>query len=510
MAFGLHEGSELNIARVVDVDTPLTFGCELIVSPIPIQCWLSACRLGIRLTDLPYALATATEFLRNEQINILLGECCSTYQRSAHWDAICDIALTPGFAALRDVRQRDYSQAMRRFLDTLTDKFAAYMEEPANTFAFLHGNAKYVQFAPLSGLNDSSFTCNHELGVVLEHRAGAVELPERIANEVSIQCHLPSRVLPEYAMITGDTEQRYMRILFFRDYEQMFRAVVDDDLGDFAAGGIGLLNQVLKALPPEINLIHTSNYIFAKREKVAKGRIMLTGHWNLPDMEAAVPEAKHAYMQNTFKERIESLPIQDLDGRTHTSTLQLIDFSNPESIYPRIFISYSTGRETEKLHYLMTALLQHQFEPVLGTDSGLQAQVGDRPVPADVLQAAFQAIPSCVALISLQIRREDFKFVDPNGGQTRYVLPPWAVAEEVYAWSANVGMLIRLRDEAVEDPRYNKNTLTKVFRNNDSYEKAVADIIVELNDFRQKPRFQQVRLAARRAQFRSFYSPADH
>src|ERR1044071_1094690 len=102
MAFGLHEGSELNIARVVDVDTPLTFGCELIVSPIPIQCWLSACRLGIRLTDLPYALATATEFLRNEQINILLGECCSTYQRSAHWDAICDIALTPGFAALTE------------------------------------------------------------------------------------------------------------------------------------------------------------------------------------------------------------------------------------------------------------------------------------------------------------------------------------------------------------------------------------------------------------------------
>ena len=116
----------------------------------------------------------------------------------------------------------------------------------------------------------------------------------------------------------------------------------------------------------------------------------------------------------------------------------------------------------------------------------------------------------CVACISLQLARDDFKIIDPVNGNIRYILPPWAVAEEVYAWSKNVGMLLRLKDEAVEDPRYNRNTLTKEFRVDEEYPGAVAQILAELDEFRQHSRFEQVKQEARRAQFRNLYTPTDH
>src|SRR5687768_869630 len=93
MAFSLQEGSELYLARVKD-DSPRPDASEyeMIVSPVPASSWRSVCRLSVRLEDNPQTLATATRFLRDRGINILLTECCTTYKRRAHWDAICDLA----------------------------------------------------------------------------------------------------------------------------------------------------------------------------------------------------------------------------------------------------------------------------------------------------------------------------------------------------------------------------------------------------------------------------------
>lgn len=511
MAFGLHEGSELNVVRISDDETYRTHGCELMVSPIPVPSWRSVCRLSLRLADKPRSLAVATEFLRERRVNILLSECCSTYQQRAHWDAICDLSLVDGFDSIRDVGRGDYAGSMQKFLDILTTGFSSFMEDLDHRFAFLSGGARFVQFSPLTGLNDSSFICELSEAVVLEHRAGAITLPDKLANDVSIQCHMPNiRALPEYAMITGNTEQRYLRVLFLRDYENMFRVVLNDDLTDFAGGGIGLLNRLLNALPHQINLIHATNHIFARRDKVAKGRITLTGHWN-PGDYVAPPEVRHAVAEATFKQIIDTLQVEDIDGRKHTSALEVVDFAWPRTVYPQVFISYSTKREEERLQYLMTALLQHQFQPVLGTEDRDGSRIGNRPVAPDPVQSSFQAVETCIASISLQVKRDDFKIVDPLTGHARYIVPPWAVAEEVFAWSSSsVGMLIRLKDAEVEDPRYNRNIYTEEFHGDADYPAAVAAVLEKLDEFRLNPRFEQLRLEARRKQFRNVYSPASY
>lgn len=510
MAFGLHEGSELNVVRFSDDETHRIHGCELIVSPIPPQSWKSVCRLSLRLADKPRALAIATKFLRDQQINILLSECCSTYQQRAHWDAICDLSLVKGFASISDVGRGDYANSMQQFLDTLHVKYMSFMEDLDHRFAFLSGGARFVQFTPLTGLNDASFICERDQAVVLEHHAGAITLPDGLANEINIACHMPNvRALPDYAMITGNTEQRYLRVLFLRDYENMFRAVLNDDLTDFAGGGIGLLNRLLTALPHQINLIHASNHIFARRDKVAKGRIMLTGHWSTGD-SVAPTEVRHGLMETTFRQMIESLQVEDIDGYKHKSALEVVDFAWPKTVYPQVFISYSTKRDEERLRYLMTALLQHQFHPVLGTDDRKTSRMGNRPVAPDPVQSSFQAMDTCVACISLQVKRDDFKVVDPSGGSVRYILPPWAVAEEVWAWAIEIGMLIRLKDAAVEDPRYNRHIYTEEFHDDTDYPDAVQAVIEKLDEFRLSDRFEQIRLKSRQAQFRNVYSPGDY
>jgi hypothetical protein len=124
-SFGLSEGSQLHLApspdRVAsDRTDPHTLSAEIIVSPVPIQSWRSACRLSVRLRNKPGALACATKFLKEQRINILITEACATYQQRAHWDAICDIAQNRDFEALRSRSRESYEQAMGLFLERLT------------------------------------------------------------------------------------------------------------------------------------------------------------------------------------------------------------------------------------------------------------------------------------------------------------------------------------------------------------------------------------------------------
>jgi hypothetical protein len=499
MAFGLYEGSELYVAPLRDIDTERKHGFEVLVSPVPVQLWKTICRLSIRIKDRPGALATATEFLRHQRINILLSECCSTYQRRAHWDAICDIAQTPGADVLDGCPREQYEHAMQNLLDVLTGKFSHFMEEPAARDAFLLGTEKHVQFSPLTGLNDTSFAFEPGYVARIEHRFGALELPERIAAHISKGCHFDNGRLPSYAMITGNTEQRYMRILFLKDYSHMFRLVIDDELRDFTGGGVGVLNQVLAKLPPSVNLFRASNYIFEKRDNLERGRIDLIGHW---DEETASP------VDRQLPELVEALEIVDAEKNVHRGALKVAKFDTPDTIYPRVFISYSIGHEEDKLQILKQRLFENNFHPVVGTDFEADDEVDDDDdVTGDVVKSAFRGIRGCVAFISLQVKRPEYHVSE--GDSDTFLVSPWLIAEEVYAWSRKVGLIIRLKHAAIDEVSYNRNTRTKVFSDDASYEHAVELVIAELNAFTSTERFVQVEQEARRVRFRKRHLPRE-
>jgi hypothetical protein len=126
------------------------------------------------------------------------------------------------------------------------------------------------------------------------------------ANDVSFQCHMPNiRALPEYTMITGNTEQRDLRVLFLRDYENMFRGVLNDDLPDFAGGGIGLLNRLLNALPHQINLIRATITFLRGGTRSPRGESPspATGTGRL----RCTAEGQTRRAETTFQQTIESL-----------------------------------------------------------------------------------------------------------------------------------------------------------------------------------------------------------
>lgn len=504
MAFGLFEGSQLSLSRIDDLESPRKHGAEIIVSSVPFASWRSACRLSVRLSDSPGALATASAFLRKKRMNILLSECCSTYQTRAHWDAICDMASVDGFSSLDDVPRHQFDEAMQAFLRLIETEFKTYAQSPGASPAFMQGPDLLVQLTPLTGLNDVSFVCKDEFPV--EHINGAVEIEKRLAKEIIALCY--SEGLPQQALITGNTEQRYMRVLFLRDYEQMFQLTVHDEIANFPGGGIGVLNQLLSALPPQINLMRASTYVVSKAEGVEKGRIELLGHWDLPHIEEA--DRKREYMRSTLERAIKDVVVSDIAGNPHPEALRFGDFVTPHGHHPRVFISYSTSHAKQKLQYLERALLAADFEPVLGTDmSQVTAEtfVGDAQVTPDVAHTAFQAIHGCVAFVSLLVRREDYEIQNP--AYARFVLPPWAVAEEVYAWSKNIPRIIRIKDAGVELPPYNRHAETLDFADDDGFERAVATAIEMLTIFRAMPQFRRIKENAREALFRKRPVPAE-
>jgi hypothetical protein len=512
MAFGLTEGSELYLAPIVDEAEKHKFGCEVMVSPVPTMNWKSVCRLSVRLKDRPHALATATSFLREKRINILLSETSTTYQQRAHWDAICDLSEAPDYSQLRAFNRDSYGEAMENFLSNLSINFQEWIEKPPQREFFLLGLEKHAQLTSLTGLNDASFVCDPMLGAKLQYISGGIELPQNLAGAISRYCGMDQFTLPKYAMVTGNTEQRYLRVLFMKEYDSMFRLAIRTELQSFAGGGIGVLNQLLDALPKEINLIKASTHLLEKENNIEKNHIELIGHW---DFNMSVPaKVKREEMKNKLTRTIETLELEDAEGTKHSGGLSVSDFSSPDDIYPRVFISYSTSHAEAKLKTLMNALSENNFEPVLGTDMGQSEQEASpvrHSVSPDVVQQSFQRIHTCVAFISLQVRRNDFKVSGhkANKIEEKFILPPWAIAEEVYAWVNDIGLIIRLKDALVEDPRYNRNTLTLSFSSDSEYKKAVVKLIDELNKFRGTSRFKAAEQRARDAQFQPKHLPRD-
>src|SRR6202007_2891561 len=105
---------------------------------------------------------------------------------------------------------------------------------------------------------------------------------------------------------------------------------------------------------------------------------------------------------------------------------------------------------------------------------------------------AFRSVGGCVAFIALQVRRDDYKVTVQATGETRYVLPPWTIAEEIVASSKKVPLVIRLKDIAIEDTAYNTNILTKRFKSSDDFSDVVAEVVEELNAFRRRKEFGDI------------------
>jgi hypothetical protein len=283
---------------------------------------------------------------------------------------------------------------------------------------------------------------------------------------------------------------------------------VHDNIDHFAGGGIGVLNQLLAVLPSQINLMRASTYIVSKVDTTEKGRIELLGHWDLPQM--LDPDKKRDYMRSSLEQIVNGVAIEDVAGTSHPGVLKFGEFLTPDGHHPRVFISYSTSHAKQKLQYLERALLAADFEPVLGTDMAQESAetfVGGSQVTADVAHTAFQAIHGCVAFVSLLVRREDYEV--QNQSYARFVLPPWAVAEEVYAWARNIPRIVRIKDVGVELPPYNRHAVTIDFADDEGFEKAVATTIEVLLTFRATPQFPKIKEAARQALFKRKPVPAD-
>lgn len=487
-AFGLTNGSQLHVAPLKQQDENI-FDAEIVVSPVPVENWGSAVRLSVRLQHCPKALSIATKFLKDENINILLTEACATYKERAHWDAICDVSMNDGFKNVSTHDRKEYKEKMNNLLEDLNTKLKRYIEEETNQKFFLSEDESFSLFSTLPGLNDAHFNCELTRKDTRPFQSGAITLPSDLRKYVQTALGINRDYFPHYAIITGNTEQRYLVIWFINDYQNLFITRIDNKLENLAGKGIGVLHQILDALPDKINLLKIANYVTEKTDKIERGRLELLGKW--PQLS----QKRNA--EKDFRDEISALVIMDTDGHKKSNTLEVVDFINPEDDMPRIYISYSTNYEKNMLDTLYNALVDIDFEPIMGTRHQEYITGVDNTAPT-IIEQSFSLIPTCAAFISLQVCRDDFKC------GKRYLLSPWAIAEEVYAWKSEVGKLIRLRDVRIESPRWHQNIQHFDFCHDNvgDFNNAVAKLIAEMKEWKKEKHGRQSIINARKNLFK--------
>jgi hypothetical protein len=505
VSFGLDEGSQLHLATFSGNLAPKRHDVELIVSPVPVPLWRKVCRLSVRLEDKPHALELATRFVADKKINILLTESCATYRERAHWDAICDISLCEG-APRETSYPETFAREMTEFLAQLSSDFEDFATDKANRKAFIQKPHMDIRFTSLPGLNDSSFvpSGSEVLTQTLHHRTGGVELTPPLVRHISKQCGDDSsgERLPPYAMITGNTEQRYMRIFFTRRHKSMFRAVVRNDLQGLPGGGIGALNAFLASLPEEVDLIKTSNYITESAPGKEKGSIEIFGYWEGKDSDEAALERR-------FEEIINGIELKNQEGSVLEGAFSVEAFGRPDPVYPRVFVSYSTQQAERELKFVREQLWDSHFQPIVGTEFSrypLGPTLADQPeIPSDVSSEAFGILDGCVAAFSIVTPRQDL-LLKSDSPQEIYAPAPWIVAEESYAWARGL-KVVRVRHENVGDPKYNRNIREFLYRDQDGFDKAVKAAISELIKFRRSDNFSEIEKKRREHHFRPKYLP---
>ena len=487
--FALNEGAQLHLAPIRSESIRRGY-VEIVVSPVPYDSWVSVCKLSARLKHKPKALAVASRFFRQERINILLTEACTNYQDRAHWVAICDVALADRFDKVSKQERGEYKRQIEFFMDELTKRLLIFIEQPDNKEAF-HPET-FAKFTTLTGLNDAHFICDESKRFTVGFHEGAITLPKLLYNHICSELGCKTDKFPHYALIYSNTEQRYLVIRFMNDSEDLFICRIEDELAGLEGKGIGVLNQMLDALPSEIDFFSISNYVTEKTADRERGTIELVGHW--PGFAANTETC-----ERKLEDIISGMEIEDIDPdntQKKKGALALKHIRNAKDDNPRIFISYSTKHEIQKLEYLRKCLLKIDCEPLLGTDFEEDLK-GPYPPALTVFEQSFRMIPTCVAFISLQVTREDFKCSD------RFVLPPWAIAEEVFAWKEEIPYLIRLRDERMDNPRWNQHIQSFEFNSDKrgSFEKAVKELVGKLKLYKNERRWIEAEIEARKRLF---------
>lgn len=496
-SFGLRAGSELHLALMKTQG--YTGDAELIVSPIPTSSWHSVCRLSVRLHDKPFALGKALAFLREKKISLLITEAAATFQERAHWDAVCDLQYCPEFAAMRGKPFESYEKAMEALLIQLSSELRHWAAAPANRDVFLSGGDAHAEFSPLTGLNIAAFRCDLTRAQRVAFEFGAVNLPDLTVSDVrnSLALHRADSIsIPTHALITGNTEQRYLRLYFIRNVEAFIMAEIELDVRKISGDGLGMLHQVLMALPDSLNILHLTLHRIRLPVDGDRALTKLIGYW------PSHSEAELRERELALRARIDTAEVEDIEGNRHSGLAKLTAFSTPDFERPRVFISYSTKVGEAKLAALRNELIANNFDPVVGTELGGRQMLGGDYVTADVLAGALEKIPTCIAFISLHLKRDDFR---QSSG--RCLVPPWVVAEEVFAFARGIYFLARLREDGVDDPRYNKNTLELVFSSDEEFALRVAELMQRLNQARQDGQFQGALRAARQAQYRRKFPP---
>lgn len=129
---------------------------------------------------------------------------------------------------------------------------------------FLSGSDRHAVFSPLTGLNQASFRCDLTSADTVIFHKGGIELPDKLVRHLRTTLGSFSGMVPPvpaYALITGNTEQRYLRLYFIHDVAAFFMACIEYDVTHLAGDGIGTMNQLLMALPEDVNLLRLANHI---------------------------------------------------------------------------------------------------------------------------------------------------------------------------------------------------------------------------------------------------------
>jgi len=146
----------------------------------------------------------------------------------------------------------------------------------------------------------------------------------------------------------------------------------------------------------------------------------------------------------------------------------------------------------------MSALADHDYEPVLGTREHAESD----ELSHSIWEKAINKIPTCVAFVSLQTSREEYKV--RRGRKYQYIVPPWLTSEETYAWSRKPRpFMVRLRAAEIENSAFTRDLEEETYDsdNDASYQSAVKAVIDKLNAFSGTAAFVMLRDEARRAEF---------
>ena len=466
------EFSELNIALVKKEHQSDRIGAEIVISPVPVSSWKSVAHLSVRLKNRPRALAKATEFLSEHKLDILLTEACVTFGDRAHWDAICDVSRHPDYNSACGYPPPQYEKKMTDFLSKMTKSLESFALNSGHKHAFAGPDRKYVRFKPLAGLNDSGFICDITNSRQVSFFKGAVELPPSLVNDIRRQCG--TSYLPQYAIVTGNTEQRYLRVSFLtptQEYEA-FRACITFEIQS-SSGSIGAVNQFLARLPATLNIIKFTSYITQKSNEHEQSIIEMLGIWR-----RGSDASKSMYKE--FELLVNQTEYTNPENVTFKNSYKIKSFKGVEQIYPKVFIAYSLDHKNDpRLQILDKQLRDNEFEPVYGDDLGYH-----RVDASDVKEASFGTILKCFAAISLHLRRNDFRIT--GGESERYLSPPWIVAEEVYAWCNKLEPIIRIVEQGVEGPRVHRNLLCYTYESGNliNFEKMVSFAISQLQTYK--------------------------